>query len=238
VAGPFQVQGGSNDAITHTATTYIWTRTEAQTTELLSATPVGPQGFTALGLRIERLGVDPGIGRGWDHTLRRSGSDTPIVVSLFDTARSGTVSGFNEPFVSGETINIEIDPTNTPATSRMHWGLGLLIPPFSINCPPNLPNIVVSSPDGLPVQVFYTNTPTITGGVPPFPVVFSPPSGTFFPIGTTVVTVTVTDSLGATAQCFFTVTVLPPPPLVAGCPIPQPQPITVPDPACPTPILP
>jgi hypothetical protein len=42
------------------------------------------------------------------------------------------------------------------------------------------------------------------------PIVCTPPSGTFFPVGTTVVTCTATNNCGGMATCSFTITVRPP----------------------------
>ena len=71
-------------------------------------------------------------------------------------------------------------------------------------------------------------TPVVGGGVPPLTVVCTAPigpggspvivsSGTFFPVGSTMVTCTVTDHIGQSANCAFVVTVLPPAPTII-CP--------------------
>src|SRR5207253_6536063 len=55
-------------------------------------------------------------------------------------------------------------------------------------------------------------TVTASGGCSPPTVVANPPSGSTFPVGTTTVTATASDTCGNSASCSFTVTVLPPPP--------------------------
>jgi autotransporter-associated beta strand protein len=78
-------------------------------------------------------------------------------------------------------------------------------PPISLTCSSNL-TVTASSPGG--AVVFYTST--ATGGCSTPNVVCNPPSGSTFPIGTSSVTCTATDSCGST-NCSFTVTVKSPP---------------------------
>ena len=56
--------------------------------------------------------------------------------------------------------------------------------------------------------MFYTVT--ASGGCSPPNIVANPPSGSTFPIGTTTVTATASDTCGNSATCSFTVTVYPP----------------------------
>jgi formylglycine-generating enzyme required for sulfatase activity len=58
------------------------------------------------------------------------------------------------------------------------------------------------------MQVFYSGSVT-DSCTTDYQVVYNPPSGTLFPLGTTPVSVTVTDALGNFAACGFVVTVLP-----------------------------
>ena len=68
------------------------------------------------------------------------------------------------------------------------------------------------SPTGQPQTMVY-GTATATGGTPPTTVSCSPASGTTFPIGSTTVTCTATDSVRRTNACTFGVTVIAPPSL-------------------------
>jgi len=69
----------------------------------------------------------------------------------------------------------------------------------TITCPPNQVIVTCSSNA---VGVFKVKATGFNG-----PIVCSPPSGSLFPLGTTVVTCTVTNACGGIASCSFTVTV-------------------------------
>src|SRR5205085_2785119 len=66
-------------------------------------------------------------------------------------------------------------------------------------------------------NVFYSSS--VSGGCGPAGVSCNPPSGSFFPIGTTTVTCTAFDCGVVVTNCSFTVTVNPPvcPPLALTC---------------------
>src|ERR1035441_7730660 len=89
-------------------------------------------------------------------------------------------------------------------------------PPISINCSSNW-TVTATSSNGM--AVFFTVTATGGCNPPPF-VTASPPSGSTFPVGTTTVTATASDTCGTLTNCTFTVTVNPPvyPPIVLNCP--------------------
>jgi uncharacterized repeat protein (TIGR01451 family) len=88
------------------------------------------------------------------------------------------------------------------------------IPPIMLNCSSNL-TVTATSSSG--ANVFYTLT--ASGGCSTPNVTATPPSGSTFPIGTTTVFVTATDSCGNSTNCSFTVKVNPPvyPPIVLNC---------------------
>ncbi|MBI2928473.1 MAG: HYR domain-containing protein, partial [Verrucomicrobia bacterium] len=73
---------------------------------------------------------------------------------------------------------------------------------LAIRCPAD---ITVATDD--PTGAVVTFAPVVEGTCPPIKVECKPASGTKFPIGTTVVTCTATDSQGNTASCTFNVTV-------------------------------
>ena len=68
------------------------------------------------------------------------------------------------------------------------------------------------SSTGQPIPVSYA-APTVVGGTPPTVVTCAPTSGSTFGIGATTVTCKVTDQIGRTNACAFTVTVTAPPTL-------------------------
>jgi lysophospholipase L1-like esterase len=68
----------------------------------------------------------------------------------------------------------------------------------------------VDSPDGQPVTIEF-EVPTPTGGEPPVEVSCTPGPGTVFPVTSTTVACTASDSRGQSGQCQFAVTVVPPP---------------------------
>ncbi len=73
---------------------------------------------------------------------------------------------------------------------------------LTVTCPANK---TVASSNGSAVAVTYSVT--TSGGVAPITVTGSPASGSYFPVGTTAVTVTARSSTGQTATCGFSVTV-------------------------------
>ncbi|MCC2670866.1 MAG: hypothetical protein K0Q72_3337, partial [Armatimonadetes bacterium] len=76
--------------------------------------------------------------------------------------------------------------------------------PPSVTCPANV--TVANDPNQCGAVVNYA-APTSGDNCPGITTVSSPPSGSFFPVGATMVTATTTDAAGNTASCSFTVTV-------------------------------
>ena len=89
-------------------------------------------------------------------------------------------------------------------------------PPISLTCSSNL---TVTAPSSNGVVVFF-NVSASGGCSPPPNVIATPPSGSTFPIGTTMVNVSAGDTCGTSTNCSFLVTVNPPvyPPIVLNCP--------------------
>jgi hypothetical protein len=76
-------------------------------------------------------------------------------------------------------------------------------PPIVVNCPTN--NLTVTA-TGSNAVVYYTVS--ASGGCSPPPsLVVNPPSGSFFPIGTTTVYASARDNCGFSNYCSFQVTV-------------------------------
>jgi hypothetical protein len=85
------------------------------------------------------------------------------------------------------------------------WGCDS-VPP-TISCPPSL---LVPERIGSTSGEVVSYTVTAIDGIDPFPTVECvPPSGSFFPHGTTIVTCTATDASGNQSTCQFEVTVAP-----------------------------
>ncbi|WP_353750715.1 HYR domain-containing protein [Peribacillus frigoritolerans] len=90
------------------------------------------------------------------------------------------------------------------------------VPPPTITCPAD---ITVSNDLGQCGAIVDYPDPIVTDECPAgFTVVCNPPSGSFFPVGTTTVTCTVTDPCGGSASCTFTVTVNDTEPPMITCP--------------------
>ena len=81
------------------------------------------------------------------------------------------------------------------------------LPPIVLTCSPD---ITVTATSAAGAVVTYPLA-TTSGGCAPLNVSCNPPSGSTFPIGTTTVTCSASDSCGQTANCSFKVTVNPPP---------------------------
>lgn len=88
--------------------------------------------------------------------------------------------------------------------------------PIVINCPQN---ITVSSTAGLCGANATWSVPTAQDNCGPLTSVSTHTSGSFFPVGTTAVTYTFSDTSGNSATCTFNVTVIDnTSPVIAGCP--------------------
>lgn len=78
--------------------------------------------------------------------------------------------------------------------------------PPTITCPAPTPQVSAS---GQPIPIAYQ--PTVSGGAEPVTTSCTPVSGSSFPIGTTPVSCTATDTRSRTSTCSFAVTVQAPP---------------------------
>jgi hypothetical protein len=100
-------------------------------------------------------------------------------------------------------------------TTNCSFTVDVVVPSMVLNCSSNI-TVTATSPTG--ASVYYNVT--ASGGCDASPNVYSdPPSGSYFPVGTTTVTSTASDSCGNYTNCSFTVTVNPPnyPPIVLNC---------------------
>jgi autotransporter-associated beta strand protein len=113
------------------------------------------------------------------------------------------ISSFFDVFTE---VSLDGGATWSPSvTAPGTMGLTPPTPPPGITCPSNI-TVRATSPAG---AVVYFTVGT-SGGCPPVNVIANPPSGSTFPVGTTTVNASATDNCGQSAQCSFTVTVLPP----------------------------
>ncbi len=125
-----------------------------------------------------------------------SGSTFPVGMTTVNCTASDSCGRFTNCYFQ-VTVN---PPTN---------------PVITLTCSSNI-TVTATGPSG--AAVFYTST--ATGGCSPPPsLVCNPPSGSTFPIGTTIVTCSASDACGQSATCTFQVTVRPPgnTPIVITC---------------------
>lgn len=126
-------------------------------------------------------------GAGWLSVVPASGTgDGTVTVSYAANTgigRSGTVT------IGGQTVTV----TQAPAP----------IATLLATCPPDQPAVSLNNQ---PVAVTYP-VATTTGGVLPVSVVGSPPSGSLFPVGTSMVTQTATSADGQNDTCTLGVVV-------------------------------
>jgi hypothetical protein len=132
-------------------------------------------------------------------------------VSYPPAAASDAVSAVSLSYshASGSHFNVGTTPVSVTATdaagnaSNCSFTVTVQLPPApEITCPVSVVSEATSSSGAM---VSYT--PATATGSPPLSVSYSQSSGTQFVLGTTSVTATVTDGLGRTSYCAFTVTV-------------------------------
>jgi len=124
-------------------------------------------------------------------------SDNCGPIQIFQSPAAGTPVG-----PGAHSINVTIADCggNGVSCPMTFQAVG---PTPTITCPPNL---VLTTCTNFAIANFAATATGHTGNI-----VYSPPSGSAFPINTsTLVTCTVTNSCGASASCTFTVTVKPP----------------------------
>src|SRR5271157_1324005 len=107
-------------------------------------------------------------------------------------------------------MRIRLQPRLIALAGLVVAGSALAATPLELTCSSNL-TVTATSSNGAVVDF----TCAATGGCEP-KVVSHPPSGSLFPVGTTTVLATASDSCGGSNQCSFDVTVLLPP-LAVNC---------------------
>ena len=113
---------------------------------------------------------------------------------------------------SGSDANFGIG--KTASADRVNLGDEFALPIF-LDCSSNL-DLVATGTNG---AIVYFTTSAYGGCSSPLKLSSSPPSGSIFPVGTTVVTTTAADNCGHSTNCTFTVTVAKKtyPPIVLDC---------------------
>ena len=136
------------------------------------------------------------------HVVNGSFTTCFNLAQILYTASSGfTVHGFDTASNNEYTVEVSL---NADFTSKKSDNFKVnIVTPLTITCP----DPITQCNDQGQNYATVSFAPTVGGGSPPYTVTNSPASGSHFPIGTTTVNSTVTDSKGATAACSFTVTV-------------------------------
>jgi hypothetical protein len=128
-------------------------------------------------------------------SVRSVASDgTYRISSFFDVFTEVSLDG-------GQTWSPSVTAPGTMGLSNNSSGGAV-----NITCSSNI-TVLATGPSG--AVVFYTVT--ASGGCTTPTIVLDPPSGSTFPIGTTTVTATASDTCGSSTNCSFQVTVVPPP---------------------------
>lgn len=151
------------------------------------------------------------------------GSGNNRTVSFDEIAAGGsatiTIAATTSCAVTGSLANTatvescSFDPSS--ANNSATLSVPVADPPPAITC---AGNITQSAPSNACSTMVSFADPTVTDNCPGTTSLCSPPSGAVFPVGTTTVTCTATDSSGNTASCSLTVTVIDTQPPVISCP--------------------
>ena len=180
-------------------------------------TPPGPSGPYMLSVTSTGA-TQPSCGGGGctltcptDITVPNDPGDCGAVVSFGNPTMSGscgtvTTSPVSGSFFSVGTTMVTASSTEGGGSCSFNVIVNDTEPP-SVNCPGN---ISVAATSGAGAVVNFT--PTASDNCSVSSINASPPSGSLFPLGTTTVNVTATDSAGIQDTCSFTVTVVEPEP--------------------------
>jgi hypothetical protein len=132
---------------------------------------------------------------------------TPLTIppgggAIFTVHYTPTVPGMDESAI----IRVSSNDPAVPFVDLVASGSLETTPP-TITCPPNVTAVsTVACPPKTSTAVTYP-APVATDNCPGVTTACIPASGSTFPVGTTTVTCTATDTAGLTATCSFTVTV-------------------------------
>ncbi len=132
-------------------------------------------------------------------TLAAGATETVTLVTEANCALADGALISNTVTISSPTF----DPN--PANNSKSVTVTAMNPPPVIDCPPD--SDAVAATPGSTTAIVNFPDPAVTDNCPGVTVVCNPPSGSAFPLGTTTVNCTATDSGGGTASCSFTITV-------------------------------
>src|SRR5262249_39014626 len=128
------------------------------------------------------------------NSIPANATATVTIVARVDCSAGTGVNISNTATVGSGSIDSDpSDNTSLPASAPTSD------PAPVITCPANL-NVATAAPGDTSVVVNYP-APAVTDNCPGATVVCTPPSGSSFPLGATVVNCTATDTGGNTASC-------------------------------------
>jgi len=134
IDGQFIICGGNSILFDNNLTTYQWNGTlDDVASEDAAIAPTGPTSFTVNGLYTEiSKAITPGANKSWTSIVRQSKVDTSILSYIYGANYNASILK-DVVFSSGQTINLSITPTGSPAPNpHYHWGLAatiLVVPP-------------------------------------------------------------------------------------------------------------
>ncbi|HEY6211559.1 MAG TPA: HYR domain-containing protein [Vicinamibacterales bacterium] len=127
-------------------------------------------------------------------------------------------------YVGGQPVDVTILPVD--AVNHVICGRVTSFSPIALASEIPVPPLTITVPDSIfaeatgNLSAMVNFAATSSGGVAPVTVTCSPPSGTVFQLGSTVVTCTATDAVGATVSKTFVVAVVDTTRPVISCPAP------------------
>jgi hypothetical protein len=149
VDGWFMLCGGSTKALTGPPA-YTYTYGSSSATEVEAAVPISASGLVARGLYVERSAA-PSLGETYTHTIRRTGTSTAIVVTVSDTATTGSIANQFELYAANARLALLYQASaGAVAGSHLHWGLAATV---------NIPISVELAPGSYAITGFPLNLP-------------------------------------------------------------------------------
>lgn len=159
--GQFQICGGSNNAVSASVNTYQWVLNEQNiTVEARSQVPVGPTGYSATGVYVEKTGGAPNTIRAdatYTYTFRVNGADSAIAAVMSSTTSASSLTSV--AVADGDLMDLLFAPFDTPSAGQHHWGLAL-----SSLASLTISKVTVPDPDPLDASFTFTISPDIAGG--------------------------------------------------------------------------
>ncbi len=161
-----------------------------------------PASLTFVNCAADGGGVCGGSGNNRTISFSSIAANTTATITLVATVNCSVADGTvirNSLFANTATVDPVISNNMSSATTTASNPPPVIIPPQSFNA-------VASSPGSTGAIVNYP-APIVTDNCPDVTLTFSKPSGSVFPLGVTVVTITAVDSGGAKSTASFTITV-------------------------------